>query len=48
MSDLALRLNVPIFELTRWMEGDASPPPEVYAAAAQIAERQQDEQQDER
>ena len=37
MSDLAARLGVPIFELTRWMEGEASPPPEVYAAAQEIA-----------
>jgi hypothetical protein len=37
MSDLAARLGVPIFELTRWMEGEASPPPEVYAAALKIA-----------
>jgi len=37
MSDLASRLNVPIFELTRWMEGEAKPPPEVYAAALNIA-----------
>jgi len=37
MSDLAARLNVPIFELTRWMEGEASPPPEVYAAVQEIA-----------
>ena len=37
MSDLALRLNVPVFELTRWMEGEAKPPPEVYAAAVKIA-----------
>jgi len=37
MSDLAARLNVPIFELTRWMEGEATPPPEVYAAAAKLA-----------
>lgn len=37
MSDLAARLNVPIFELTRWMEGEAKPPPEVYAEAAKIA-----------
>jgi hypothetical protein len=28
---------VPIFELTRWMEGEATPPPEVYAAALNIA-----------
>jgi hypothetical protein len=37
MSDLASRLDVPIFELTRWMEGEATPPPEVYAAALNIA-----------
>lgn len=37
MSDLAARLNVPVFELTRWMEGEATPPPEVYAAALEIA-----------
>jgi len=37
MSDLAARLGVPIFELTRWMEGEASPPPEVYAAVQEIA-----------
>ena len=37
MTDLAARLNVPIFELTRWMEGEAMPPPEVYAAAAKLA-----------
>ena len=37
MSDLASRLNVPIFELTRWMEGEALPPPEVLQAAQQIA-----------
>jgi hypothetical protein len=37
MTDLASRLNVPIFELTRWMEGEATPPPEVYAAALKIA-----------
>jgi hypothetical protein len=37
MSDLAARLGVPIFELTRWMEGEASPPPEDYAAALKIA-----------
>jgi hypothetical protein len=37
MSDLASRLNVPIFELTRWMEGEAKPPPEVYAAALSLA-----------
>lgn len=37
MSDLAARLDVPIFELTRWMEGEATPPPEVAAAAAKLA-----------
>ena len=37
MSDLAARLGVPVFDLTRWMEGEASPPPEVYAAAQKIA-----------
>ena len=37
MTDLAARLDVPIFELTRWMEGEATPPPEVYAAAAKLA-----------
>ena len=37
MTDLAARLNVPIFELTRWMEGEATPPPEVYAVAAKLA-----------
>jgi hypothetical protein len=37
MSDLAARLDVPIFELTRWMEGEAKPPPEVYSAAVKIA-----------
>ena len=39
MSDLASRLDVPVFELTRWMEGEAAPPPEVYAAALKIAEK---------
>lgn len=38
MSDLASRLSVPVFELTSWMEGEAKPPPEVYAAAARIAD----------
>jgi hypothetical protein len=42
MSDLAARLGVPIFELTRWMEGEASPPPEVYAAAQEIAGKEGD------
>jgi hypothetical protein len=28
---------VPIFELTRWMEGEAKPPPEVYALAVKLA-----------
>ena len=37
MSDLAARLNVPIFELTRWMEGEAKPPADVYAAAIKLA-----------
>ena len=37
ISDLASRLNVPIFELTRWMEGEAKPPAEVYSAAIKIA-----------
>jgi hypothetical protein len=37
MSDLAGCLNVPIFDLTRWMEGEAKPPPDVYAAAIKIA-----------
>lgn len=37
MSDLAARLDVPIFELTRWMEGEAKPPREVYDAALHIA-----------
>jgi hypothetical protein len=37
ISDLAARLNVPIFELTRWIEGEATPPPEVCAAAAKLA-----------
>ena len=37
MSDLAAHLGVPVFELTRWMEGEAPPPPEVYAAAQKIA-----------
>lgn len=37
MTDLAERLNVPIFELTRWMEGEAKPPADVYTAAIRIA-----------
>ncbi|MGQ0547658.1 MAG: hypothetical protein ACT4P3_20405 [Betaproteobacteria bacterium] len=37
ISDLAAALDVPVFELTRWMEGEAKPPPEVYAAALKIA-----------
>ena len=37
MSDLASRLNVPIFELTRWMEGEAKPPADIYTAAIKIA-----------
>ena len=42
MTDLAARLNVPIFELTRWMEGEATPPAEVYAAAQKIAGKEHD------
>jgi hypothetical protein len=38
MSDLASRLDVPVFELTRWMEGEAPPPPDVLAAARKIAD----------
>jgi len=37
MSDLAARLDVPVFELTRWMEGEAKPPADVYSAAIRIA-----------
>jgi hypothetical protein len=42
MSDLAARLGVPVFELTRWMEGEAMPPPEVFAAAVKIANGKDD------
>lgn len=41
MSDLAARLGVPVFELTRWMEGEAMPPPEVYAAALKLAGKEE-------
>jgi len=37
ISDLAARLDVAVFDLARWMEGEASPPPEVLARAREIA-----------
>lgn len=37
MSDLAQRLDVPVFQLTRWIEGEALPPPEVVERARAIA-----------
>jgi hypothetical protein len=37
MSDLAQSLDVPVFQLTRWMEGEATPPPEVLERARKIA-----------
>ncbi|HZM33447.1 MAG TPA: hypothetical protein VFC18_03045 [Burkholderiales bacterium] len=37
ISDLAARLDVAVFELTRWIEGEARPPEDVYDRAQEIA-----------
>jgi hypothetical protein len=37
ISDLASRLEVAVFELTRWIAGEERPPEEVYRQARKIA-----------
>ena len=37
ISDLASQLEVAVFELTRWIQGEARPPEEVYRRAREIA-----------
>lgn len=37
ISDLAARLDVAVFDLARWLEGEEAPPPGVLAQAREIA-----------
>jgi DNA-binding transcriptional regulator YiaG len=37
ISDLAAKLNVSVFELTRWIQGEERPPEEIYQSALRIA-----------
>ena len=37
IADLAARLEVAVFELTRWIQGEARPPEDIYRRAREIA-----------